>query len=133
MDDEIQEFAKAIGAIIPEPGSEHYATFKSIFKRSNYFLLGNKLIMVKISRSEKPFWGIGKGFIDLLNNSDFLLILLVSNREGWAFSKSEVNSNIRNKKWNLRTADSNYKINWPLPDRNSFFSPENFLKKFMNS
>jgi hypothetical protein len=88
--------------------------------------------MVKISRSEKPFWGIGKPFIDLLNNFDYLLILLVSNLEGWVFSKEEVNSNIKNKKWNLREADKNFKINWPLPDRNSFYSPENFLKKFIN-
>lgn len=132
MGDEIQEFAQAIGATTPQPGSEHYSTFKSIFKRSNYFLLGGKFIMVKISRSEKPFWGIGKPFIDLLNNLDYLLILLVSNREGWVFSKEEVNSNIKNKKWNLREADNNFKINWPLPDRNSFYSPENFLKKFIN-
>ena len=133
MGDEIEEFAKAIGAEIPDPSNEHYATFKSIFKRSNYFLLGNKFIIVKISRSETPFWGIGKNFIDLLNNFDYLLILLVSNREGWVFSKDAINSNIRHKKWNLRIADNNYKINWPLPDRNSFFSPENFLKKSMNS
>jgi hypothetical protein len=132
MGDEIQEFAQAIDARAPQPGSEHYATFKAMFKRSNYFLLGNKFIMIKISRSEKPFWGIGKPFIDLLNNFDFLLILLVSNREGWVFSKEEVNSNIKNKKWNFREADNNYKINWPLPDRNSFHSPDNFLKKFMN-
>ncbi|OPY15015.1 MAG: hypothetical protein A4E66_00228 [Syntrophus sp. PtaB.Bin001] len=133
MDEEIHDFTKAIGATTPQLGSENYATFKAIFKRSNYFLLGNKFIMVKISRSEKPFWGIGKGFIDLLNNTDYLLVLLVSNREGWAFSKDEVNSNIRNKKWNLRAADNNYKINWPLPDRNSFSNPEVFLRKFINN
>jgi len=132
MGDEIQEFAQAIGARIPELGSEHYATFKTIFKRPNYFLLGDKFIMVKISRSDKPFWGIGKPFIDLLNNFEYFLILLVSNREGWAFSKEEVKANIKNKKWNLRKTDNNYKINWPLPDRNSFHSPENFLKKFIN-
>jgi len=133
MDKEIQEFTQSIGAVTPQPGTEHYTIFKTIFKRSNYFLLGKKFIMVKISRSEPPFWGIGKDFIDLLNNFDYLLILLVSNREGWTFSKDEVNSNIRHKKWNLRIADNNYKINWPMPDRNSFHSPENFLKKFVNS
>jgi hypothetical protein len=85
--------------------------------------------MVKISRIEKPFWGIGKDFIDFLDNSDYFLVLLVSNREGWLFSKTEVNSNIKNKKWNLREADNNYKIHTPLPDRNSFYSPDNFLKK----
>lgn len=130
MDKEIKEFTQTIGAVEPQPGTEKYAIFKTIFKRSNYFLLGKKFIMIKISRSDPPFWGIGKDFIDLLNNFDYLLILLVSNREGWVFSKEEVNANIRHKKWNLRIADNNYKINWPLPDRNSFFSPDNFLKKF---
>ena len=130
MDKEIQEFTQAISAVTPQPGSEHYTNFKTIFKKSNYFHLGKKFIIVKISRSDPPFWGIGKNFIDLLNNLDYLLILLVSNREGWAFSKDEVNSNIRHKKWNLRIADNNYKINWPLPDSNSLHSPENFLKKF---
>ncbi len=129
MDKEIQEFTQAIGAAIPQPGSANYSTFKSLFKRSNYFMFGNKFLMVKISRTEKPFWGIGKDFIDLLNNFDYFLALLVSNREGWVFSKTEVNSNINNKKWNLREADKNYKINPPLPGRNSFYSPENFLKK----
>lgn len=129
MDKEIQEFTQAIGAVAPKPGSENYSTFKSIFKRSNYFLLGNKFLMVKISRTEKPFWGIGKDLIDLLNNFDYFLVVLVSNREGWVFSKTEVNSNIKNKKWNLREADNNYKINPPMPDRNSFSSPDNFLKK----
>ena len=90
-------------------------------------------MMVKISRSDPPFWGIGKNFVDLLNAHDYLLVLLVSDREGWVFSKDEVNSNIGNKKWNLRVKDNNYKINWPLPDRNSFNCPENFLKKFINS
>ena len=129
MDKEIQEFTQAIGAVAPKPGSENYSTFKSIFKRSNYFLLGNKFLMVKISRTEKPFWGIGKDLIDLLNNFDYFLVVLVSDREGWVFSKTEVNSNIKNKKWNLREADNNYKINPPMPDRNSFSSPDNFLKK----
>lgn len=133
MDKEIQAFTQAVGAKEPQPGSENYAIFRSVFKRSNYFSLGNKIIMVKISRSDPPFWGIGKNFVDLLNAHDYLLVLLVSDREGWVFSKDEVNSNIGHKKWNLRVADNNYKINWPLPDRNSFNCPENFLKKFINS
>ena len=90
MADEIQDFAQAIGATAPQPDSEHYSTFKAIFKRSNYFLLGGKFVIIKISRLEKPLWGIGTAFIDLLNNFDYLLILLTSNREGWAFSKEEM-------------------------------------------
>ncbi len=60
LDKEIQEFTQAVGAIAPQPGNEYYSKFKSIFKRSNYFLLGNKFLVVKISRIEKPFWALEK-------------------------------------------------------------------------
>ena len=114
----------------PSPDSENYVKWKSIFKKSNYFKVNGKLLIVKISRSKKPFWGVGKEYIDFLNLLDeYYLVLLVSGREGWVFAKSEVNANIRSKKWNLREADNNYKINYPLPDKNSFFSPRNFQKK----
>ena len=87
-------------------------------------------MVVKISRSARPFWGVGKNDIDLLNALDeFYLVLLVSGREGWSFTKSEVNANIRSKRWNHREADNNYKINSPLPHRNSFFSPRSCLEK----
>jgi len=129
MAEEINEFARAIGAVTPSPQSEYYSTFRSLFKRSNYFLLSGKFLMIKISRTDKPFWGIGKDFVDLLNNFDYFLILLVSNKEGWVFSKAEVSSNINSKKWRLREADNNYKINPPLPDRNSFHSPQDFQRK----
>lgn len=129
MDIEIREFTQAIGAVTPPQGSEHYATFRSIFRRSNYFLLAGKFLMVKISRSANPFWGIGKDFVDLLNDVDYFLVLLVSNREGWVFAKAEVNSNINSNRWRLREADRNYKIHMPLPDRNSFHSHQSFLEK----
>ena len=129
MDIEIEDFSRAIGAVEPQPGNKHYSIFKSIFRRSNYFLLGDKFLMIKISRTKKPFWGIGKEFVDFLNNFDYFLVLLVSNDEGWVFSKGEVNTNIRNKKWNLREEDNNYKINPPLPDKNSFYSYATFIKK----
>jgi len=91
-----------------------------------------KFLIVKISRSKTPFWGIGKDFLDLLNRFeqiDYFLILLVSGKEGWVFSRQEVNANITSQKWKLREADNNYKINWPLPDTNSFTSPDTFLKR----
>jgi len=129
-DKDVAQFVAAIGAKEPSPDSENYAKWKAMFKRSNYFLFNGKFMVVKISRSKKPFWGVGKDFIDLLNSrDDYYLVLLISPREGWLFSKGEVNTHIKSKRWNLREADNNYRINYPLPDSNSFFSPRNFLKK----
>lgn len=138
MDREIREFTSAVGAIEPQRGDETYSTFRAIFRRSNYFILRgtapkpNKFLIVKISRSKTPFWGIGKDFLDPLNKFEqihYFLVLLVSGKEGWVFSRQEVNANIKSEKWKLREADNNYKINWPLPDTNSFTSPDTFLKR----
>ena len=128
-DKDIAQFVAAIGAKEPSLDSEDYSMWKAIFRRPNYFLFNGKFMIVKISRT-KPFWGVGKTFIDLLNSQDdYYLVLLVSPREGWVFTKSEVNAHIKSRRWNLREADNNYKINYPLPDNNGFFSPRNFLKK----
>lgn len=130
IDKDVKNFVEAVGASEPSPDSENYYKWKAIFKRSNYFLINKTFMVVKISRSEKPFWGLGKKILDLLNLlEEYYLVLLISSHEGWIFTKSEVNANIKSKKWNLREADNNYKINYPLPDKNSFFSPQNCLKK----
>jgi len=138
LDREILEFVSATGAIEPQPTDETYSSFRAIFRRSNYFILRsappkpNKFLIVKISRSKRPFWGIGKDFLEPLNKFEqinYFLVLLVSGKEGWVFSREEVNSNIRSQKWKLREADNNYKINRPLPDANSFTSPKTFLKR----
>ncbi|MBI4445606.1 MAG: hypothetical protein HY645_06815 [Acidobacteria bacterium] len=129
-DKDIAHFVAAIGAKEPSSDSANYAQWRAIFKRPNYFLFNGKFMIVKISRSKQPFWGVGKKFVDLLNSlDDYYLVLLITPREGWVFTKGEVNSHIKNKRWNLREADNNYKINYPLPDSNSFFSPKSFLKK----
>ena len=130
IDLDVKHFVDAIGAKEPSPDSEHYAGWKMVFKRSNYFQFNVKFMIVKISRSKKPFWGVGKEFIDLLKSLDeYYFVLLISRSEGWVFCKTEVNAHIRSRKSNLREADNNYKINSPLPDRNSFFSPRNFIKR----
>ena len=128
-DKDIAQFVAAIGAKEPSPDSGNYAKWRALFKRSNYFLFNGKFTIVKISRIKKPFWGVGKEFVDLLNSlDDYYLVLLISPREGWVFTKGEVNSHIKSRRWNLREADNNYKINYPLPDGNSFFSTKHFLK-----
>ena len=102
--------------------------FRSIFRRSNYFFLNNKVLIIKISRKTKPFWGVGKKYLDLLDGRfEYFLVLLASSNEGWVFSETEVKRNIANDTWRL-AKDQNYKIYVPLPDRNSFSSPERFLQ-----
>ena len=130
MDTDIKKFVEAVGATEPGPGDKIYSASRRLFRRSNYFLLNSRLTIVKISRSKKPFWGLGKNVVDFANElDDYFVVLLISSREGWVFGKTEVNANIKSRKWNLRQDDNQYKINSPLPDRNSFFSPRNFLKK----
>ena len=129
MGDEIKEFTAAIGAKAPKPGDTNYKQFRQIFKRSNYFIIDGKFAIIKISRINPPFWGVGKDYIDLLNNiENYFLILLTSSREGWFFTKAEINGNINAGKWK-KAAANNYKINHPLPDKNSFISPSHFMKK----
>ena len=128
-DEDILGFAQKVGAEEPEEGTEFYKRFRLTFPRSNYFILNGKMLIVKISRSARPFWGVGEKYLDFLDSLDYLLVLLTSNRGGWIFSKEEVRANIAGDKWRLREKDREYKINMPLPDHNSFFSPEHFLKR----
>ena len=124
MDKDILAFTTAVGAKVPE-----IENFKLMFKRSNYFTFNGKFLVVKISRSKRPFWGVGKDFIDFLNGLHaFYLVLLTSEREGWVFSKAEINRNIGSGRWGLGQ-DGQYKINWPLPDANAFHSRETFKAK----
>lgn len=127
-DHDVLEFAEKVGAKEPDEGTELYTKFRSMFPRSNYFFLKDKVLIVKISRSHKPFWGVGKRYLDFLDPFGYFLVLLESSREGWVFSDAEVTRNIAGNRWRLRDSDQNYKINMPLPDRNSFSSPERFLR-----
>lgn len=129
-DPDVAKFVEAVGAAEPLANDKKYALFRRMFKRHNYFMLDGRFLIVKVSRSERPFWGVGKEFIDFLNQlNDYFLVLLVPGTEGWVFSKAEVLANIQSLKWKLRAADNNYKINPPLPDRNGFAGPKTFRKK----
>ena len=109
--EEIKEFVDAIDAKAPPPGSEEYVKWRALFKRSNYFVFDGKFMIVKISRSPKPVWGVGRKYIDLLNSQDdYCLILLCSKKEGWAFVKKEINAHIENNQWKLGS-DNDFKIN----------------------
>ena len=130
IEPEIKQFVVNIGAKEPTLGDENYEKWRDLFRRSNYFVFNGKFMIVKISRSKKPFFGVDKRFIDLFNSQDdYYLVLLVSPESGWVFTKREVNVNIENKQWNL-AGDNNYKINSPsLLHRNSFSSKKSFFNK----
>ena len=67
VDPDIEKFVEMIDAKEPLADDEHYVTFRRMFKRHNYFLLKGRFLIVKISRSDRPFWGLGKDFVDFLN------------------------------------------------------------------
>lgn len=131
MDKEIRCFTENIKAVEPTPTDDKYSLYRTLFKRQNYFVLDDRFLIVKISRSPKPFWGVGKKFIDLFNTikTDYLLVLLVSEHSGWVFDNREVMYHIDRGDWKLRIEDNNYKINSPLKDANSFVTPKHFLSK----
>lgn len=125
MEQEIKQFVEAIGA------DELSAEAKKFFKRDNYFKFPDTqtLLIIKISRSKKPFYGVGSRVIQVANKKcdNYFLILLSSNKSGWIFSKREINQQIKNGFWRERVADKNYKINnGYLIDKYSFTSIQKF-------
>jgi hypothetical protein len=129
IDPDIAKFVEGIGATEPLASDQSYAPFRRMFKCHNYFFLASQFLIVKISRIKKPFWGVGKEFIDFLNGQDnYYLVLLTRSNDGWVFSKAEVNMNIRNSKWKVGE-DGDYKINTPLSDLNKFAGPKTFRRK----
>lgn len=129
MDAEIKEFTEGIGAREPDPSSDAYNVFRTLFKKQNYFFFNSSFMIVKISRTDKPFWGVGKKFIDFFNKGkdNYYLVLLVSGREGWVFDKHDINYHIGMGYWKLNPKDDNYKINPPLKDKYSFSTHKQFL------
>lgn len=130
MEPEIIQFANSIGANEPSESDEVYSLYRSFFRERNYFRHSSGFLVIKISRSPKPFWGLTQEIMTLLN-SHFLysLILLKSASQGWVFSKEEVMHFIGRRAWNLDGKGLQYKINMPLPDANMFFGPKGCLKK----
>ena len=131
MDPEIKEFTEGVGAFEPKSSDESYTLFRTLFKRSNYLKIKERFIIVKVSRSQPPFWGVGKRFLNLFDklDIDYLLVLLVSGRDGWVFDKHDINYHIGKGYWKLNQKDQNYKINFPLKDKNAFSTHNQFLSK----
>ena len=140
MDKEIEGFTQSIGAFAPTPQHESYSIFQSLFGRhSNYFILYKKLLIIKISRNSRPFWGVRKRILEvgeILKDEEILkgyfLVLLNSEKVGWLCSEIQIEENIKKKKkWKLNEKDHNYKINaYTLRDIDRFSSIESFRKKF---
>ncbi len=136
MSTEVLEFAEKIGAIDISSKLKH-GKYGSLFKRKNYFLLkNNTFLIVKLSKNRiRPFWGLGKKFIEVFNlltedQGTYHLVLLISNKSGWTFSKKEINGYIHDGSWSFSENQDQYKINnYKLKDANSFFSTDHFLKK----
>jgi len=65
------------------------------FRRSNYFVLQTKdsviVLIVKISRLKpRPWWGVGKQFIEFFNkftSVKYFLVLLDSEKSGWFYQR----------------------------------------------
>ena len=126
MKNEVQRFATAVGA--KRMKLDIGINEEKLFVRANYYQLSDCRLVIKISRS-RPFWGVGVKQIRILEqHGKYYLILLVSDKEGWFFSNTEVKHNIQTQRWKIGH-DNNYKINMPLPDANSFSSPGQLLRK----
>jgi len=133
MGNEVLEFAEAIGAkdLKSEPA---FSKFRTLFRRNNYFVLGkDQFLIIKISRIKRPFWGLGKKFVELFNSltkesGNYFLVALVSNESGWVLSKNEILSSISNESLSYSERTQEYKI-IDLKDRQGFTSVESFITK----
>lgn len=105
------------------------------FRKDNYFLIelnGEIIILiVKMSRTKIPFWGVGKQFIEFFNNLNstrYFLILLDSNKSGWFYSSQDIEKEISSNRWSFSKTD--FKINYgDLSGITRFLSPDSFLSK----
>lgn len=134
IDPEVQEFVDAVGAKFPRPQDEEYALFSVVTRRGNYFVHPEGFMIVKLSRSDKPFWGLGKKHVDFLNDllDNYFLVLLESSNSGHLFNKEEINTNIRRSAWGL--SGSEYKINISsLPRRNVCRNVEQFIDRIQTT
>lgn len=126
--DEKFAFAFHAGATIPRDSEPNHKIFSEFPDRGNYFVIDDYFVVVKISRTTKPFWGVDASVINLLiRQPNFAVVLLQNAKEGYCFTKNEVLKNL-NSRWKLRKEDNNYKINMPLPDSLFFKNTDEFLE-----
>lgn len=115
--DEVLTFAKQLGA--QDLKSQYDPRLNRVLRRRNYFLLAKDMyLIVKLSRSEKPFFGLGKQFVDLFNelteeSGTYYFVGLDSHNTGWLISKNSLLQDIDNGSisWS-EGASTEYKINY---------------------
>ena len=130
MKSEVLQFAESIGASDLSQKLRE-TEYRVLFKRRNYFYLkGNNFLIIKISKNKiRPFWGVGKKFLDLFDiltqdGGNYFVVTLVSNRSGWVLSKRELNSLIEDGSLSYSEKQEEYKINnYNLKDKNGFAAP----------
>ena len=140
MSDEVISFAEELGAT--DLKSVFYnSEYRGLFKRSNYFLLDQDIfLIIKISRNKiRPFYGVGKAFLDLFNtlttkNGNYYFVALDSPESGWVLSKHQILNMISNKTLSCSGDKREYKINdYNLKEQDYFRSVDGFLGKVSKS
>ncbi len=143
MNHEITEFTQSINAQpIKDLSSQNTLSryescwnFHPNFRNHNYFVLKTEdsviVLIVKISRLRpRPWWGVGKQFIEYFNRFKtvkYSLVLLDSDKSGWFYKKEDINEDCKYR-WSF--SDPDYKINFSdLPCNNRFLSSRTFLSK----
>lgn len=130
MEKEILDFAAEIGAVEPTEEDSYYHLFRKQFRERNYFKHEFGFLIIKISRSKRPFYGLTKEILDFLNEGlDYKVIFLKSSSQGWVFNKEEISHYIKSKQWKLDSSKAQFKVNFPFPDSNFFFGPKGCLKR----
>jgi hypothetical protein len=89
----------------------------------NYFNLGGHWLIMRVSRSSRPFWGLRLSAVQLFRDEDFSLLLLTSSSAGWCIPARQVHALIRDRRWRL-AKDLEFKINLPLPENRRFGSSD---------
>jgi len=121
LEPEVKEFMDKIGA----------SQFDLPGYRGMVAGLSGCALVIKISRTEKSFWGLdGKlidGLVELYKSEAlrFYCIFLVNASEGWAYQDQNVIQLINSEKWK-KDKKNQYKVNPPLLDRFAFSSVERF-------
>lgn len=99
------------------------------------YLKNDTILIIKVSRTDKVFYGICGGILDLLIEGTeekkiyFGIVLLCNNQEGWFYPEGVVINKVQRNIWR-KASDKNYRINPPLEDAFSFSSYEKFEEIF---
>jgi hypothetical protein len=118
----ISNFARQVGA------ERHPILIGAKLNRDNCFTLKNKLLVVKISLGCEPWWGLHTKAADTIKAENGVLVLLVSENEGWVLTAREASDRIKDELWRVASDGVQYKIHpRHLPDKGHFSKPEEFL------